>query len=59
MILRRRPLIATVTALLAVPGSAFSQTADRVWRIGYLSQLPGPDENVRAFVEALRSLGYV
>ncbi len=58
MNIRRRPLIAS-GILLGAHGALFAQTPDRVWRIGVLSTLSGPDEAIRAFVEGLRGLGYV
>ena len=58
MTMRRRPLIA-LGALLATHGAFHGQTTDKVWRVGVLSAAAGPNELNQAFVDALRSLGYV
>ena len=58
MHVQRRPLIAS-GLLFAAHGTLLAQTPDKVWRIGVLSTLPGPDGTFRAFVEGLRALGYV
>ena len=57
MHVQRRPLIAS-GLLLAAHGAMLAQTPERVWRIGVLSLMPGPDETFRAFTEGLRALGY-
>lgn len=52
-------LVALGAGNLVMPPNAYAQPQGRVWRIGYLSQLSGPDANARVFAEALRGLGYV
>ena len=54
----RRELLLALGALAAMP--AYSQQANKVWRIGYLSAASGPDELLEgAFLQELRSLGYI
>ena len=63
--MRRRSIISacavlgTAAALVVAPGVARAQPTGKVWRIGYLSQGAGPNANIQAFIEGLRSLGYV
>ncbi len=59
MNLLRRPFIAGGMVLLAAPGVLFAQTPEKVWRVGYLSTISGPDQAVDALREQLRKLGYV
>ena len=59
MNLRRRPFVGSGMTLLAVPGALFAQTPERIWRLGYLSTISGPDEAVDALREQLRKLGYI
>jgi len=55
---RRAALLLTVTlGLLAAPLVADAQPG-KVYRIGYLSSGPGPDNWTRAFVQGMRELGY-
>lgn len=53
----RRELLIALSALAALP--AYSQQAGKVWRVGYLSSLSGPNEFIEAFRDQLRILGYV
>ncbi len=63
MNIRRRPLIATVTALLTAPGIAFAQATNKVWRIGFLAPRKisdaDKDPHFGVFRPAMRELGYV
>ena len=59
MQLRRRRWITGGMTLLVAPGLVVAQAPARVWRIGVLSAASGPDQNLRAFVDGLRALGYV
>jgi putative ABC transport system substrate-binding protein len=56
MITRRKVLLA-LAALAAAP--AYPQQPGKIWRIGFLAQTDGPNKNIAAFVDGLRSLGYV
>jgi hypothetical protein len=57
--MRRRDLItlvaAAVTSLLV---THFAWSAEKVWRIGYLTTI-GQSDLSRAFVQGLKELGYV
>jgi len=55
----RGAVILLTLALLAAPLSADAQQADRVVRIGYVTERPGPGPREEAFRQALRDLGYV
>ena len=58
----RRYFLITVGAFILAPLAAKAQQAGKVYRIGYLADSPATDRNYglsRAFVEALRDLGYV
>ena len=46
-------------AMLCVPYPGWAQQPAKVWRVGYLSTISGPDEAVDALREQLRKLGYV
>ena len=46
-------------AMLCVPYPSWAQQPAKVWRVGYLSTISGPDEAVDALREQLRKLGYV
>ena len=59
MNIRRRPLIASSLALLVASGFVAAQAPAKVWRLGVLSSLSGPDQNFRVLLEGLRALGYV
>jgi putative ABC transport system substrate-binding protein len=56
---RRKLVIALGAGALAAPFGSFAQQQGRVWRIGYLSPLSGPDAMVESFRDELRKLGYV
>jgi putative ABC transport system substrate-binding protein len=47
------------TVLIAAPDAARAQQPGKVWRIGFLGLSSGPNENIEAFREGLRSLGYI
>ena len=56
----RRAFISTLAGgLLVVPLAAVAQQAGTVWRIGYLSNSSGDSAPDRAFIDGLRSLGYI
>ena len=57
MTTRRKVLLAL--GALAVPFTARAQQPGKVWRIGFLSSLAGPNANVDALREELAILGYV
>jgi len=55
----RRSFISTVAgALLAAPLGAEAQSAEKVYRVGFLSMFPERHPN-DAFVQGLREAGYV
>jgi putative ABC transport system substrate-binding protein len=62
--MRRRDLVLLAGTVLAMPGLAAAQQADRVRRVGYLTAATGGPEDVlgvvqtRALVEGLRELGW-
>ena len=58
-IIRACAALGVGTGLVAAIDGARAQQASKVWRIGWLSLLPGPSELSEAFREQLRSLGYV
>ena len=59
MNIRRRPFIASGIMLSAAPCAVFAQPQGKVWRVGYLCAISGPDEAVDTLLEQLRKLGYV
>jgi len=56
---RRRFLLASLAGALASPPVTCAQEAGRIYRLGYLATTSGPTDWERAFVEAMRDLGYV
>ena len=56
---RRDLLFALGAGALAAPFAAFAQQPGKIWRIGYLSQTSGPNENLGAFLDGLRTFGYI
>ena len=56
---RRKLIVALVAGAFTVPRATVAQQQGKVWRIGILAQLSGPNTNIEAFLEGLRSLGYV
>lgn len=56
---RRKLIVALVAGAFTVPRATVAQQQGKVWRIGILAQLSGPNKNIEAFLEGLRSLGYV
>ncbi len=56
---RRNLVIVLGAGALGVPLYSFAQPQGKVWRIGFLALTSGPDQNVEAFREQLRALGYV
>lgn len=60
MNVRRRPLIASSLALLALPRATFAQQPGKVWRIGYLTALPRPPDGFAPapLRKSLQELGY-
>ncbi len=59
MNIQRRPFLAIGLTLLAASDATLAQTPGKVWRIGHLSNASAPDENIHAFREQLKILGYV
>ncbi len=57
--MNRRDTVLALIALGTSPFAAEAQQAGKVWRIGWLSSASGPNENVTAFLEEIRGLGYV
>ena len=59
--MKLRHFSATLLSLivLVIAGTLAAQTADKVWRIAYLTPGAGQTEYTRSFVEAMRALGYV
>jgi putative ABC transport system substrate-binding protein len=57
--MNRRETVLALVALGFVPLTATAQQAGKVWRIGFLALGSGPREYDKAFIEGLRSLGYV
>ena len=45
-------------AMLCGPCSGWAQQPAKVWRVGYLATISGPDDAVDAFREQMRKLGY-
>ena len=56
---RRKLVIALGAGALTAPFGAFAQPQGKVWRIGYLSQRPGTDEQAEGLRKGLRELGYI
>jgi len=56
---RRKLLVALGTSTLATAISSLAQQQGKVWRIGYLSPRAGIRSPEEAFLQGLRSLGYV
>jgi putative tryptophan/tyrosine transport system substrate-binding protein len=59
MTTRRKLLVALGTGALAAAFSSLAQQQAKVWRIGYLSPRAGIKSAEEAFLQGLRSLGYV
>ena len=64
MIDRRRFISALASGVMAAPFAAGAQPTDKVWRIGYLGNLPAgaspeSDRIFAAFVQGLRDSGFV
>ena len=60
--MRRREFVAFLSgagALTLVVRQSVGQPSGKVWRIGYLSTRPGPNELSDSLVQGLRDLGYV
>jgi putative ABC transport system substrate-binding protein len=57
--MNRRDTLIAVLALGAIPFGAEAQQQGKVWRIGFLSSYSGMNRNVEAFLEGLRSFGYI
>lgn len=58
MNLRRKLVLALGAGALCAPFGAHAQQPGKVWRIGFLTLGFGPGEEVEAFREKLRELGY-
>ena len=56
---RRTFVLSTAFGALADPFAAWAQRESKVHRIGYLSLRAGPIQQDKAFVQAMRELGYV
>ena len=57
--MNRRDTVLAMIALGASPLTSFAQQQAKVWRIGFLSSLAGPNAATDAFRDQLRVLGYV
>ena len=57
--MNRRDTVLALVALGASPLAAKAQQAGKVWRVGFLSSLSGPNESIEAFRDQLRILGYI
>lgn len=57
--MNRRDTVLALVSIGALPFAAKAQQAGKVWRIGLLSSLPGPNEYIEAFRDQLRILGYI
>ena len=57
--MNKRDTVLALIALGASPLTAFAQQQAKVWRIGLLSSLAGPNEGVDAFRDQMRMLGYI
>ena len=51
--------VAFALAILCVPYPGWAQQAAKVWRVGYLATVSGPDQQIDALREELHKLGYV
>lgn len=54
--MRRRGFIVLLGAAMASPLDVLAQQAGTIWRIGYLTEVPRPTDEV--FRQAMRELGY-
>ena len=57
--MNRRDAVLVLLALGTAPRTSLAQQQGKVWRIGFLSSLSGPNEAVEVFRDQLRILGYV
>src|SRR5262245_52571572 len=60
--MRRRQFITLLTAAIAEPlviSTRVANSANKLWRIGYLSSRAGPNELSGSFLQGLHDLGYV
>jgi putative ABC transport system substrate-binding protein len=57
--MNRREAVLALLSIGAPPLAAFAQQTERIWRIGFLAQTAGSNANIAAFLDELRSLGYV
>ena len=57
--MRRRDTVLALIALGVAPLAAFAQQPAKVWRIGFLSSLAGPNQATEALRDQLRILGYI
>lgn len=57
--MNRRESLFALAALGAMPSAALAQPQGKVWRLGFLSSGSGPNEATQAFLDQLRSLGYI
>lgn len=57
--MKKREALLALLALGVAPWAARAQQPGKVWRIGFLAQTNGMNENIAAFVDGLRNLGYV
>jgi putative ABC transport system substrate-binding protein len=58
--MRRRKFITLLSgAAAALPLRSAAKLAGGMWRIGYLSNAYGPNDNSESFVRGLRELGYI
>ncbi|MSQ72502.1 MAG: ABC transporter substrate-binding protein [Betaproteobacteria bacterium] len=56
--MKKRDALFVLLALAAVPIATRAQQPGKTWRIGYLSNAPGPGKLDEAFREQMRELGY-
>jgi putative ABC transport system substrate-binding protein len=56
---RRRFLLTSLAGVVAVPRTAGTQQAGRVYRIGFLRSGPPPETFIQGFRQGLREVGYV
>ena len=52
-------MVTLVLGLLAVPLLADAQQAEKMYRIGFLSQHAGPSAGYEAFLQGLHDLGWI
>ncbi len=57
--MNRRDTVFALVALGASPLAAKAQPTGKIWRVGILSSLSGPNELIEAFRDQLRILGYI